>query len=127
MCRTPCPPDPTRQGEGGEADSFKGMKESDRYGKKEPPAGGRTVQYSKYSNAVVVQNSKSRKQHSREGAGVLTGANAGEEEVEKEGVNMAVSGALTEDTNTFNGVVIKYSEPPEARSEAQPGFSFILL
>lgn len=64
----------------------------------------------KYSTTVVVQSSDSK-----EAAGVLTGANAGEEEVEKEGVNMAVSGALTEDTNTFNGVVIKYSEPPEAR------------
>lgn len=38
-----------------------------------------------------------------------------EEEVDKEGVNMALSGALTQDTNTFNGIVIKYSEPPEAR------------
>ena len=63
---------------------------------------------------------------------MLTGANAGEPEVPKEGVNLGLSGALTgffladhvywvsnilitEDTNTFNGVVIKYSEPPEAR------------
>lgn len=37
------------------------------------------------------------------------------EEVEKEGVNLGLSGALAEDTNTFNGIVIKYSEPPEAR------------
>lgn len=28
---------------------------------------------------------------------------------------MGLSGALTADTNTFNGVVVKYSEPPEAR------------
>eukprot|EP00088_Acartia_fossae_P037306 TRINITY_DN3848_c0_g1_i2.p1 TRINITY_DN3848_c0_g1~~TRINITY_DN3848_c0_g1_i2.p1 ORF type:complete len:230 (+),score=51.64 TRINITY_DN3848_c0_g1_i2:115-804(+) len=33
----------------------------------------------------------------------------------KEGVNLGLSGALTEETNTYNGVVIKYSEPPEAR------------
>jgi len=76
-------------GEGGGGGGGGGaMKESERYGLqkgKEPPAG------------------------------VLTGANAGEAEVEKEGVNMGLSGALTEDTNTFNGVVIKYSEPPEAR------------
>ena len=26
-----------------------------------------------------------------------------------------ILGALTEETNTFNGVVVKYSEPPEAR------------
>lgn len=29
--------------------------------------------------------------------------------------NFGLSGALTEDTNTFRGVVIKYNEPPEAR------------
>ncbi|CAD6190995.1 unnamed protein product [Caenorhabditis auriculariae] len=35
--------------------------------------------------------------------------------IEKEKVNMAVSGKLAEDTNTFRGVVIKYNEPPEAK------------
>ncbi|GAA6220406.1 smad nuclear-interacting protein 1 [Lates japonicus] len=35
--------------------------------------------------------------------------------VEKEMPNFELSGALTEDTNTFRGVVIKYNEPPEAR------------
>ncbi|XP_078472497.1 smad nuclear-interacting protein 1 [Lampetra planeri] len=35
--------------------------------------------------------------------------------VEKEQPNFALSGALTEDTNTFRGVVIKYNEPPESR------------
>ena len=34
---------------------------------------------------------------------------------EKEGPNFGLSGALTEDTNTFRGVVIKYNEPAEAR------------
>ncbi|XP_074539804.1 smad nuclear-interacting protein 1 [Halichoeres trimaculatus] len=34
---------------------------------------------------------------------------------EKEQPNFGLSGALTEDTNTFRGVVIKYNEPPEAR------------
>ena len=34
---------------------------------------------------------------------------------EKEKPNLGLSGALTEDTNTFRGVVIKYNEPPEAR------------
>jgi len=37
------------------------------------------------------------------------------DEPPKEGVNLGLSGALTEETNTYNGVVIKYSEPPEAR------------
>ncbi|CAG7659631.1 unnamed protein product, partial [Allacma fusca] len=34
---------------------------------------------------------------------------------EKEKPNFGLSGKLTEETNTFRGVVIKYSEPPEAR------------
>ena len=38
-----------------------------------------------------------------------------EEVKEKEGINLGLSGALTKDVNTFNGIVIKYSEPPEAR------------
>lgn len=38
-----------------------------------------------------------------------------EDEVEKEKPNLGLSGALTEDTNTYKGVVIKYNEPPEAR------------
>lgn len=35
--------------------------------------------------------------------------------VEKEKPNFGLSGKLTEETNTYRGVVIKYSEPPEAR------------
>ena len=35
--------------------------------------------------------------------------------VDKEAPNFEVSGKLLEDTNTFNGVLVKYSEPPEAR------------
>jgi smad nuclear-interacting protein 1 len=38
-----------------------------------------------------------------------------EAEVEKEKPNFGLSGKLTEETNTYRGVVIKYSEPPEAR------------
>lgn len=34
---------------------------------------------------------------------------------DKEKPNFALSGKLAEETNTFKGVVIKYSEPPEAR------------
>lgn len=48
--------------------------------------------------------------HSEEGS---SDANAAP--VEKEKPNFELSGALTEDTNTFRGVVIKYNEPPEAR------------
>ncbi|ROT76967.1 putative smad nuclear-interacting protein 1 [Penaeus vannamei] len=42
-----------------------------------------------------------------------------EEEVQKP--NMGLSGKLTEDTNTYNGVVIKYSQPPEARNPREDG------
>jgi smad nuclear-interacting protein 1 len=35
--------------------------------------------------------------------------------VEKEKPNFGLSGALLKDTNTYKGVVIKYSEPMEAR------------
>jgi len=38
-----------------------------------------------------------------------------EDSNEPEKPNMSVSGKLLEDTNVFNGVVIKYSEPEEAR------------
>ncbi|KAJ9583819.1 hypothetical protein L9F63_021822 [Diploptera punctata] len=34
---------------------------------------------------------------------------------QKDKPNFGLSGKLTEDTNMYNGVVIKYSEPPEAR------------
>nr|XP_036232717.1 smad nuclear-interacting protein 1 [Bactrocera oleae] len=37
------------------------------------------------------------------------------EPVEKEKPNFGLSGALLEDTNKVNGVVVKYAEPPEAR------------
>lgn len=41
--------------------------------------------------------------------------NKKEKDQSKEKPNFGLSGKLTEDTNTVNGVVIKYSEPPEAR------------
>jgi smad nuclear-interacting protein 1 len=56
------------------------------------------------------------KKYSKEGGGGNT-----EEEAktvppkEKEKPTLALSGNLAKDTNTFNGVVVKYNEPPEAR------------
>lgn len=41
--------------------------------------------------------------------------NQGGKPVNKEKPNFGLSGKLTEETNTYHGVVIKYSEPPEAR------------
>ena len=38
-----------------------------------------------------------------------------EDSVEKEGVNLGLSGSLTADTNTVSGTVVKYSEPTEAK------------
>lgn len=37
------------------------------------------------------------------------------QEIEKEKPSLALSGNLAKDTNVFNGIVIKYNEPPEAR------------
>ncbi|XP_004523719.1 FHA domain-containing protein DDL [Ceratitis capitata] len=37
------------------------------------------------------------------------------ESIEKDKPNFALSGALLEDTNKVNGIVVKYAEPPEAR------------
>lgn len=37
------------------------------------------------------------------------------DDVDKDGVNMQTSGKLLEDTNLVNGIVVKYSEPTEAR------------
>jgi len=42
-------------------------------------------------------------------------AEADEAPVEKAKPNFGLSGKLTAEKNTFNGVVVKYSEPPEAR------------
>ncbi|KAK3873752.1 hypothetical protein Pcinc_021259 [Petrolisthes cinctipes] len=51
-------------------------------------------------------------QDSNEGSGPDRQAVTDEE---KHKPNMGLSGKLAEDTNTYNGVVIKYSQPPEAR------------
>jgi len=56
-----------------------------------------------------------QKQHEAKAAALKPEPGATAEGVEKEGVNLGLSGALTEESNTFNGIVIKYSEPPEAR------------
>lgn len=40
------------------------------------------------------------------------------------GPNFGLSGALAKDTNTFKGVVIKYSEPPEAQKPDKRWFLY---
>ena len=47
--------------------------------------------------------------------------------VESLQVEMGLSGALMGDTNMFNGVVIKYSEPPEARKVREFSLSWHLI
>jgi smad nuclear-interacting protein 1 len=42
-------------------------------------------------------------------------AESEEPPIDKEKPNLGLSGALCKDTNTFNGVVVKYNEPGEAR------------
>ncbi|XP_045136541.1 FHA domain-containing protein DDL-like isoform X4 [Portunus trituberculatus] len=49
------------------------------------------------------------------GGGDDGNGNAEGEEQEREKPNLAVTGKLAEDTNMYNGVVIKYSQPSEAR------------
>lgn len=62
-----------------------------------------------------------RKREDEEAANFQYGQNVKEEPVEdetpieKQKPNFGLSGKLTEEKNTFNGVVVKYSEPPEAR------------
>ncbi|CAL1277392.1 unnamed protein product [Larinioides sclopetarius] len=65
------------------------------------------------------KNKKSKPQSSKySGDEEKWGNSSGESkkpEKPKEKPNFAVSGKLAEDTNTYNGVVIKYNEPAEAR------------
>lgn len=54
---------------------------------------------------------------------LTTGAHAPSDEPAKVAViepNFAPSGALAAETNTFQGVVLKYNEPPEARKPVRP-------
>nr|XP_010593522.1 smad nuclear-interacting protein 1 [Loxodonta africana] len=60
------------------------------------------------------RRSKSPRVESREEC-VPRGTQKDREAPVKEKPSFELSGALLEDTNTFRGVVIKYSEPPEAR------------
>lgn len=63
------------------------------------------------------ENRQQRKENQEHDFGESEGERNGTNDppVEKERPNFELSGALTEDTNTFRGVVIKYNEPPEAR------------
>ncbi|NXB18338.1 SNIP1 protein, partial [Rhagologus leucostigma] len=57
-----------------------------------------------------------RRREPRQGSGDQSESKPKEKAaVNKEKPSFELSGALLEDTNTFRGVVIKYSEPPEAR------------
>ncbi|XP_042890637.1 FHA domain-containing protein DDL-like [Penaeus japonicus] len=79
----------------------------DQGGRRERREGPREIQS---------ENGRSRGNSEEMGA-VVKEENSGdkEEDEEMQKPNMGLSGKLTEDTNTYNGVVIKYSQPPEAR------------
>lgn len=66
------------------------------------------------------QRRKSPRSEDAEAANYQYGQQVKDEEeeetpVEKQKPNFGLSGKLTEEKNVFNGVVVKYSEPPEAR------------
>lgn len=63
------------------------------------------------------ENHQQREENQEQAFGELEGGSNDPDAApaEKEKPNFELSGALTEDTNTFRGVVIKYNEPPEAR------------
>ncbi|XP_035527826.1 smad nuclear-interacting protein 1 [Morone saxatilis] len=63
------------------------------------------------------ENRQRREENQEEDFGRSEGGSddTNEPPADKEKPNFELSGALTEDTNTFRGVVIKYNEPPEAR------------
>ena len=75
----------------------------------------------RHNNQDRKESSKSRGDRSRDRQQEFgTGANrevpgGGAEKEEMQKPNLGLSGKLTEDTNMFNGVVIKYNEPPEAK------------
>ncbi|KAJ3190261.1 hypothetical protein HDU85_000555 [Gaertneriomyces sp. JEL0708] len=75
-----------KRADDGEMNAYEGVEESKRYGKR--------------------QGSPP--------AGTLSDSNE-QKPVDKELPNYAPSGALAAEQNTYKGVVIKYSEPPEAR------------
>lgn len=62
-----------------------------------------------------VKPSEAGHEWGRGNAQVPSGSEQAKVPIEKEKPNFALSGKLAQDTNTFNGVVITYSEPPEAR------------
>jgi len=72
------------------------------------------------SKALTGQAGNQSRQQQHEGQGsaqpaTKNAAESGGGEAANDKVNMAVSGKLLEDTNVVNGVVVKYSEPAEAR------------
>ncbi|XP_044143044.1 smad nuclear-interacting protein 1 [Bufo gargarizans] len=60
-------------------------------------------------------NNRRRERRQREEQEEEPGNESDSASKNKDAPNFELSGALLEDTNTFRGVVIKYSEPPEAR------------
>lgn len=75
---------------------------------------------SPYRNRNDRRNRRRSRSKSYDHANALWGKNNDKKKEEKPPVdkqkpNFGLSGKLTEETNTYKGIVIKYSEPPEAR------------
>ncbi|KAL8584352.1 hypothetical protein ACOMHN_031972 [Nucella lapillus] len=85
--------------------------------KREPRDGFREQQRDRQHNDDCRR--EARRQREQENEGENFGQPSAEDEadsaLEKEKPNFELSGKLTEDTNTFRGVVVKYNEPAEAR------------
>ncbi|KAL8560143.1 hypothetical protein ACOMHN_021639 [Nucella lapillus] len=58
---------------------------------------------------------EARRQREQENERDNFGQPSAEDQAEKDKPNFELSGKLTEDTNTFRGVVVKYNQPSEAR------------
>ena len=61
------------------------------------------------------QEQQQQQQQQQNNENQTQNSNAGNPTEKEDGVNFGLSGKLLEDTNTVNGVVVKYSEPQEAR------------
>ncbi|ODN01972.1 Smad nuclear-interacting protein 1 [Orchesella cincta] len=95
--------------------------QSSRDGNERPRDGKREQDWNNFFNPnsdmskqAVVKREK-EEQERKEVLGEDFGKSEEEPPIEKEQPNFGLSGKLTEESNTFRGVVIKYAEPPEAR------------
>ncbi|CAL8137461.1 unnamed protein product [Orchesella dallaii] len=100
--------------ERGHAQSSKEANERPRDGKREQDWNNFFNPNSEMSKQAVVKREKGE-QERKFALGDSGNTEEEEPQKEKEQPNFGLSGKLTEESNTFRGVVVKYAEPPEAR------------